>query len=71
VELIARARNMLELRARQLALARANEHVVKLNVELADTVEKLRAAQHDVFRKRKLARVEGFLRHRPSEPSES
>ena len=57
VELIARARNMLELRARQLALARANEHVVKLNVELADNIEKLSAAQADIIRKGKLAQL--------------
>jgi signal transduction histidine kinase len=57
VELIARARNMLELRARQLALARANEHVVKLNVELADSIEKLSAAQEDIIRKGKLAQL--------------
>jgi putative two-component system response regulator len=67
VELMARARNMLELRARQLALAKANEHVLKLNVELADNVERLNAAQHDILLKGKLGWVENFLRQRQSE----
>jgi signal transduction histidine kinase len=57
VELIARARNMLQLRARQSELAKMNEDVVKLNVELADNVEKLRAAQDEIVRKGKLAQL--------------
>jgi signal transduction histidine kinase len=40
-----------------LALARANEHVVELNVELADNIEKLSAAQEDIIRKGKLAQL--------------